>query len=95
MPKRMLLVVVLCVAVLAIGFFIWPTPYRFVQANGAFLRIERWSGTSQVLDPDRGWIPVPVDTVPYRPNPFDDLPDLPDTTVSTTGGARGALSPNP
>jgi hypothetical protein len=79
-PRRLLtLCVVSFLAGLLLGQFVHEHRYDVVTVNGATLRIDRDHGVGHVLDPDRGWVPIPGPPPPYeppyapRPNPFADL----------------------
>ena len=57
--------------VLLFGVFVWPTRWRFERVGSTLVRIDRSSGRTAILDPDRGWIPIPEG--PGARNPFDDI----------------------
>ena len=54
---------VLAACVVAIGWYVWPTPWRALPMRAAYersgalaLRVHRITGTVQVLAADRGWV---------------------------------------
>jgi len=60
---RNLVVVVLLAA---IAVYVWPTRFRYdhvsVDGNTYPVRIDRFSGDSDMLVPDQGWVPVEGDS---------------------------------
>ena len=56
---RMLLAIALLVAFAA---FVWPTRWRYdhmtVDGNIVPIRMDRFSGETDMLVPDEGWVPV-------------------------------------
>ena len=63
-----LFALLITVAVLAFALFVWPTRWRYdhmtVEGNIVVVRINRVSGTADMLVPDDGWVPVatPIDS---------------------------------
>jgi hypothetical protein len=47
----------LLVALGLVGWFIWPTPYRYTDLSGLPIRIHRITGASEFLAPGHGWLP--------------------------------------
>ena len=58
------LAILLLLAALAV--YIWPTRYRYdhlsVDGNTYPVRIDRFTGASDMLVPDQGWVPVEGDS---------------------------------
>jgi hypothetical protein len=54
--------VLLLAIIAALLFYVWPTRYRYdhmtVDGNLVIVRIDRFSGDSDMLVPDEGWTPV-------------------------------------
>jgi len=59
-----MLVILLVLAALAV--YVWPTRFRYdhvsVDGNTYPVRIDRFSGDSDMLVPDQGWVPVEGDS---------------------------------
>lgn len=47
--------VVLCAAALFVLVFFWPGPYRHDQLRDTVLRVNRFTGRTEVLSPSSGW----------------------------------------
>jgi hypothetical protein len=50
----------------ALAIYVWPTRYRYdhvsVDGNTYPVRIDRFTGASDMLVPDQGWVPVEGDS---------------------------------
>ena len=63
---------------LALLVYVWPTRYRYdhvtVDGNTYPVRMDRFSGDSDMLVPDQGWVPVEGDS--DETNPETNQPTL-------------------
>jgi hypothetical protein len=57
MRTRALGWVSVAVVLLAFAWFVWPTPYRYIEHRDVLYRINRFSGSAMMLLPD-GWAKV-------------------------------------
>ena len=48
----------LAVLLAAFAWTVWPTPWRHFKAEGVNVRVQRATGTTEVLDPSDGWVNV-------------------------------------
>lgn len=94
---KTLLTAVTLAVVIALAWTVWPTPYRYIGTWPRLVRVNRVTGTPQLLT-EVGWRPM-------APNPFVDLareeqrlrdsaaavnPFFPDTAITTSPPAGGA-----
>lgn len=54
MRSRLAIYVVGAALLMGAGFYIWPTPYREYRVGEAMLRVNRFTGATDVLRAD-GW----------------------------------------
>jgi hypothetical protein len=62
MRTRILIPILWLLLVLAFVTYVWPTRWRYdhmtVDGNIVPVRMDRFSGDSDMLVPDEGWVPV-------------------------------------
>ena len=63
---RWLRVLVVLLLLAALAVYVWPTRFRYdhvsVDGNTYPVRIDRFTGDSDMLVPDQGWVPVEGDS---------------------------------
>ena len=52
---KVTLAVIICLTIIVIGFFIWPTLYRYDKFKSIIVRINRITGKVEALIPGEGW----------------------------------------
>lgn len=65
MKPRIVGIAFALVAIIALAYSVWPTPYRIERVDNELIRIHRWTGAPEALTAT-GWIRL-------APNPFSDL----------------------
>ena len=62
MRSRILIPIAWLLFVVAFAVYVWPTRWRYdhmtVDGNIVPVRMDRFSGDSDMLVPDEGWVPV-------------------------------------
>ena len=93
---NLIITIIICVTLLIIGFFFWPTPYRYDLVKSGFatypLRIHRLTGNVEVFFYKAGkWIPLKRKEPKIKKIPEKELSKITGVVLLENGYLKGKL----